>query len=165
MRHEKLRKALDDARDAGLVVYRTRGFAGIKTNIEIFGSDVNGEFTKLFEREYTTGNASAQADFIQKSIASLRKGPRMVTGYIRQSKFPNGSIIPIFLEMEYGMYYVWSHKSGEWHITNALSLSCYGAEVIGRAYKAKVDERLLCSGIPFDPQSSIMTCSIGGVYL
>lgn len=160
MRHEKLRKALDDARDAGLVVYRTRGFAGIKTNIEIFGSDDSGEFTKLFEREYTTGNDSAHAYFIQKSIASLRKGPRMATGYIRQSKFPNGSIIPIFLEMEYGMYYVWNHKSGEWHITNALTMSCYGVKLIGRAYKAKVDERLLCSGIPFDTQASVVTGSI-----
>ncbi|QPB09514.1 hypothetical protein CPT_Solomon_056 [Klebsiella phage Solomon] len=157
MRHEKLRKALDDARDAGYVVYRTRGFAGIKTKVEIFGPGIDGEFTKMFEREYTTGNASAQADFIQKSIASLRKGPRMATGYIRHSKFPNGSIIPIFLEMEYGMYYVWSHKSQEWHITNALSLSCYGVKLIGSAYKAKVDERLLCSGITFDPQASVVT--------
>lgn len=157
MRHEKLRKALDDARDAGCVVYRTRSSLGLKTNIEIFGPDINGEFTKMFEREYTTGNASAQADFIQKSIASLRKGPRMVTGYIRNARFPNQSIIPLFLEMEYGMYYVWSHKSGEWHITNALSMACYGAEVISRAYKAKVDERLLCSGIPFDPQASVVT--------
>lgn len=160
MRHEKLRKALQFARDAGYVVYRKRGFAGIKTNIEIFGPGIDGEFTKLFEREYTTGNASAQADFIQKSIESLRKGPRMVTGYIRHARFPNKSIIPVFLEMEYGMYYVWSHKSGEWHITNALSMACYGAEVIGRAYKAKVDERLLCSGITFDVNVSVMTGSI-----
>lgn len=157
MRNEKLRKALDDARNAGYVAYRTRGFAGIKTNIEIFGQGIDGEFTKMFEREYTTGNASAQADFIQKSIASLRKWPRLVTGYIRQSRFPNGSIIPIFLEMEYGMYYVWSNKSEAWHITNALSLSCYSVEFIGRAYKAKVDERLLCSGIQFDPNASGMT--------
>ena len=158
MRHEKLRKALDDARDAGLVVYRTRGFAGIKTNIEIFGSDVNGEFTKLFEREYTTGNASAQADFIQKSIKSLGKGPRMVTGYIRNAELPGVGIIPLFLEMEYGMYYAWDRVEKEWHITNALSLSCYGVELIGRAYKAKVDERLLCSGVKFD----FIACAVTG---
>lgn len=160
MRHEKLRKALDDARDAGYVVYRMRSSLGLKTNIEIFGPDIDGKFTKVFEREYKTGNASAQADFIQKSIASLRKGPRMITGYIRHARFPNKSIIPVFMEMEYGMYYVWSHKSGEWHITNALSMACYGAEVIGSAYKAKVDERLLCSGIPFDVNASVMTGSI-----
>ncbi|AEQ39256.2 hypothetical protein, partial [Enterobacter phage F20] len=56
--------------------------------------------------------------------------------------------------------YVWSHKSGEWHITHALSLSCYGVKLIGNAYKAKVDERLLCSGITFDPYASVVTGSI-----
>jgi hypothetical protein len=44
MRHEKLRKALDDARDSGYVVYRTRSSLGLKTNIEIFGHGIDGVF-------------------------------------------------------------------------------------------------------------------------
>lgn len=147
MRHEKLRKALEFARDAGYVVYRTRSSLGLKTNIEIFGPGIDGEFTKMFEREYTTGNASAQADFIQKSIASLRKGPRMATGYIRQAVLHGGIIIPIFLEMEYGMYYGWAFSDKQWLITNPGVLESCGAKLTGRAYKAKVDVRLLCSGI------------------
>lgn len=160
MRHEKLRKALDDARDAGLVVYRTRGFAGIKTNIEIFGPGIDGEFTKMFEREYTTGNASAQADFIQKSIASFRKGPRMVTGYIQNCVLPGGVVIPLFSAVEYGTLYAWDRGSKEWKITSGISLSCYGVKPTGRAYNAKVDERLLCSGIQFDVIASAVTGSI-----
>lgn len=70
-----------------------------------------------------------------------------VTGYIRQAVLPGGIIIPIFLDMEYGMYYGWAFGDKQWLITNPNVLADCGAKLTVRAYKAKVDRRLLCSGI------------------